>query len=51
MPEEKKRPEEAAPSAPTQERPTLSPEFYAKLLHLPTCKTEGYCNNCGRCEH
>ena len=29
----------------------LPPEYYAKLLNLPSCKTNGVCNGCGRCEH
>ena len=30
--------------------PQLPNSFFQELLDLPTCKTEGYCNNCGRCE-
>lgn len=30
--------------------PNLSVDFFADLLNLPTCKTKGYCSNCGRCE-
>ncbi len=33
------------------EPPALSGEFYARLLRLPSCKSRGYCDNCGRCEH
>lgn len=29
----------------------LSADFFAKLLDLPACKTKGYCDGCGRCEH
>ena len=28
----------------------LGEDFYMKLLHLPACKSKGYCDNCGRCE-
>lgn len=31
--------------------PTLSENFFAELLGLPSCKSKGYCDNCGRCEH
>jgi len=29
----------------------LSSNFYAELLDLPACKSKGYCDGCGRCEH
>lgn len=29
----------------------LPREYYAKFLNLPSCKTNGVCNGCGRCEH
>ncbi len=32
------------------EPPALPGDFFASLLNLPVCKTEGRCNNCGRCE-
>ena len=30
--------------------PGLSAEDFYEILHLPACKTKGYCDNCGRCE-
>ena len=30
--------------------PGLSAEDFYEILHLPPCKTKGYCDNCGRCE-
>lgn len=44
--EEKTEREEAA----GREPPALPISFFAELLNLPTCKTKGYCSNCGRCE-
>lgn len=35
---------------PVAEGPELPKDFYVKLLHLPACKSKGYCDNCGRCE-
>ena len=31
--------------------PHLSEDFYKKLIRQPACKTDGMCDNCGRCEH
>ncbi len=45
--EEKGFPQEEVPKAP---QPELSNDFFAQLLHLPACKSKGYCDNCGRCE-
>ena len=30
--------------------PGLSAEDFYEILHLPACKTKGYCDNCRRCE-
>ncbi len=32
-------------------QPELPPEFFMDLLDLPSCKTIGICDECGRCEH
>ena len=49
---------EQKPPAPTDEtlreeraQPRLSMDFFQELLDLPSCKTIGVCDNCGRCEH
>lgn len=31
--------------------PDLPQEFFAEFLKLPSCKSRGFCDNCGRCEH
>jgi hypothetical protein len=31
--------------------PKLHPDFYLRLLDLPSCKTKGVCDNCDNCEH
>jgi len=42
--------EEAAP--PKEKMASgLSSNFFAELLDLPACKSKGYCDGCGRCEH
>ena len=48
---------EREPSAPSGEalreeenQPRLSMDFFQELLDLPSCKTVGVCDNCGRCE-
>ena len=33
-----------------QSQPRLSLDFFQELLDLPSCKTVGVCDNCGRCE-
>ena len=33
-----------------QSRPELPVGFFQDLLQLPSCKTIGVCDNCGRCE-
>jgi len=33
------------------ELPMLSEDFFYELLNPPACKSKGYCDNCGRCEH
>ena len=42
---------EAPPEAPSKEAGGLSSNFFAELLDLPACKSKGYCDGCGRCEH
>jgi len=32
-------------------RPSLSNDFYLRLLDPPPCKSGGACDGCGRCEH
>ena len=34
-----------------QKGPDLSEDFYMSLLGLPACKSQGFCDDCGRCEH
>lgn len=38
------------PSAGGAPQPELPNDFFQALLNLPACKTQGYCDNCGRCE-
>ena len=42
---------EAPPEAPSKGAGGLSSNFFAELLDLPACKSKGYCDGCGRCEH
>lgn len=51
MPEETKEQTSQEPVREETLAPTLSESFFAELLGLPSCKTKGYCDNCGRCEH
>lgn len=46
-----KTPQEGPPTPPPAPEPALGGDFYARLLNLPSCKSRGYCDNCGRCEH
>jgi len=41
-----------SPQTPAEEpeEPCLPNDFFMELLHLPACKSKGYCDNCGRCE-
>ena len=43
-------PEETPAGNPPEEAP-LPANFFSDLLKLPSCKSRGYCDNCGRCEH
>ena len=40
-----------APASGAFRSDALPPDFFADLLDLPSCKSRGYCDNCGRCEH
>ncbi len=31
--------------------PNLPPEYFLELIGAPTCRTKGYCDNCGKCEY
>ncbi len=42
---------EAPEASREQSVPSLSSNFFAELLDLPACKSKGYCDGCGRCEH
>ena len=33
-----------------QTQPKLPMDFFQSLLNLPSCKTVGVCDGCGRCE-
>ena len=37
-------------SAQGKQEVSLSNEYFKQLLHLPACKSKGFCDNCGRCE-
>ena len=35
---------------PEDQKPQLDNSFWADLLNLPSCKSVGVCDDCGRCE-
>lgn len=39
-----------APVAPKEEI-KLPESYFQELLDLPSCKINGHCDRCGRCEH
>ena len=52
MAESEQRPAEGEETLRGEEtQPKLSADFFQRLLKLPSCKTSGVCDGCGRCEH
>ncbi len=34
-----------------KEEKGLSIDFFSQLIKQPSCRKNGYCDNCGRCQH
>lgn len=47
---EAEKAQDTAKQTDEQTQPKLPAGFFQSLLNLPSCKTVGVCDGCGRCE-